>query len=80
MVGVTQDVLDQALAEPDVDLSVSQIPEFEDPADIQSDLVSSMVRDVPKPGEVCVCSLYLLLLSIIYQYSTCIGVSICVYV
>lgn len=34
------------------EVSVSQIPEYEDPADIQSDLNSSVMRDVPQPGEV----------------------------
>lgn len=63
--GVTQDVLDEALAdEPsdpavdpstagsDEEVSVSQIPEFEDPADIKSDLESSVMRDLPQPGDV----------------------------
>lgn len=60
--GVTQEVLDEALAdEPSSavteestsdDVTASQIPEYEDPADIRSDLESSVMRDAPQPGEV----------------------------
>ena len=61
--GVTQDVLDEALADEEAspdpdesstdDITASQIPEYDDPTDIRSDLESSVQRDAPQPGEVC---------------------------
>lgn len=55
--GITQNILDDALVDDTEanavdDVTASEIPEYEDPADIHADLESSIVKDIPQPGEV----------------------------
>lgn len=59
--GITQDVLDEALADdsdPESSAAAAHAdsapltPEGDDPSDIRDDLMNSSIQDIPKPGEV----------------------------